>query len=846
MKPIFLSLQGFHGIRSGIGKDHISINMANLPSGLIAVVGENGMGKTTILDNLHPYRIMPYKLRDSKSGWTTGAFTYYDECYSRDAHKIFRFEVNGAIYESKILIDAEKRKMEAYLFEYQGLEGPQQGLAEDHDAWKALNDGKTKTYDEALEKVCGSPSLFFTGPFRAQDARKLSGYSRSEIMGVIAELLNIDQIKVQGDKAKQVADALSIRASSLFDIKNEIKEKLEQAEVSRKLLEEKRQELKGTEDAIRDLDGEIFEIEKQIAEAGRADEKKAELEATLAAKKSEYATNQENLRKASANIARINDEYQEAEKQALDSYLEASNKASDNMRKIGERFSKDSARIEATINDREQKLARANKILSGADLINENLAKETDLLRQIAEAEETLPTVKAALQDKKAELAELQKIDQKHAITLSQIENYNHQADLLNHIDCYSDGSGRINEGCQLLASAVKARESAAKLAEQLLDLELAKALQGNVPFEVETMEKSIAETETLIKDCREQMVECQRFTKLKAELDLAGEQAESLATEIEAAKQELETAKADLGREHDELVAEKSALAKQLEEKRRKLEAARDERLEEAVIVEETISGIMKKQHEAIFSLEIDLDKLNQVDMKALAQQKENAMTRRETMRVGIGSTQQHIGVLQKDVDTIAQLDRDLLAASVDHENVTKQIADWRILQKACSNDGIIALEIDDAGPTISAIANDLLSSCYGSRFTVRMETQSEKRDGSMKEDFDITVFDADRDQEKSITKMSGGEVTWIEDAITRAICLYHLQRSDLSYQTLFSDEKDGALDPNRKGEFFAIKRRAMELGKHDQEFFISQTPELVELADARIVLHPGSVSVC
>ena len=37
---------------------------------------------------------------------------------------------------------------------------------------------------------------------------------------------------------------------------------------------------------------------------------------------------------------------------------------------------------------------------------------------------------------------------------------------------------------------------------------------------------------------------------------------------------------------------------------------------------------------------------------------------------------------------------------------------------QKAFSNDGIIALEIDDAGPTVAGIANDLLYSCFAPLF--------------------------------------------------------------------------------------------------------------------------------
>jgi len=153
--------------------------------------------------------------------------------------------------------------------------------------------------------------------------------------------------------------------------------------------------------------------------------------------------------------------------------------------------------------------------------------------------------------------------------------------------------------------------------------------------------------------------------------------------------------------------------------------------------------------------------------------------------------------------------------------------------------------LEIEDAGPAVSATANDLMHACYGPRYSVRMETQGLKADGGVKEIFDITVFDSEQNSEKSLWDMSGGQVTYIEDAITRAF-IKHSQRYDNHKGgSIFSDEKDGALDQKRKREFLAIKRRALELGNHSQEFFITQTPDLVDSVNARIVFESGKVSI-
>ena len=55
MKLIDLKLKGFIGIQKGMGLDEIHLPLGDL-SGLVALDGPNGRGKTTILENLQPFR----------------------------------------------------------------------------------------------------------------------------------------------------------------------------------------------------------------------------------------------------------------------------------------------------------------------------------------------------------------------------------------------------------------------------------------------------------------------------------------------------------------------------------------------------------------------------------------------------------------------------------------------------------------------------------------------------------------------------------------------------------------------------------------------------------------------
>jgi exonuclease SbcC len=170
--------------------------------------------------------------------------------------------------------------------------------------------------------------------------------------------------------------------------------------------------------------------------------------------------------------------------------------------------------------------------------------------------------------------------------------------------------------------------------------------------------------------------------------------------------------------------------------------------------------------------------------------------------------------------------------------DHIEQALGVWTLFAKCMSNDGLIALAIDDAGPTLSGLANDLLLACYGPRFTVSIKTLVETGKGEMREGFDIIVHDTDSGAAKSVTAMSGGERVWVNECLTRAIALYLAQNSGRRYQTLYSDEADGPLDPERKRMFMAMKREVMRIGRYEREYFVSQTVELTAMADAVIDL--------
>jgi exonuclease SbcC len=205
------------------------------------------------------------------------------------------------------------------------------------------------------------------------------------------------------------------------------------------------------------------------------------------------------------------------------------------------------------------------------------------------------------------------------------------------------------------------------------------------------------------------------------------------------------------------------------------------------------------------------------------------------ESAEVAAVRAHEQSAALQRQLDeALAQKQgADARAARVERELVT-----WTLLAKCLSNDGVIALDIDDAGPTFSALANDLLLACYGPRFTLEVITQTSTAKGELREDFDIMVHDGLRGEAKSLKLVSGGERVWINECLTRAIALYLAGNTGRQYGTLFCDEADGPLDPEHKRMFMEMKREVRRLGGYAREFFVSQTPELTAMADRIIDL--------
>jgi len=176
-----------------------------------------------------------------------------------------------------------------------------------------------------------------------------------------------------------------------------------------------------------------------------------------------------------------------------------------------------------------------------------------------------------------------------------------------------------------------------------------------------------------------------------------------------------------------------------------------------------------------------------------------------------------------------------DALQAELDAAQA--EVEDWTRLADDLGKQGLQALEIDAGGPELGAIASDLLHHAYGSRWTVSLDTTRQSSDGKrLLEDCEITVIDTVRGREGPLESFSGGERVVLGEAVSLALTTIACRNAGMSDVSLVRDESGAALDEAAGRAYIAMLRRAADLIGARHVLFVSHSPSMVDLADAKI----------
>jgi exonuclease SbcC len=749
--------------------DQITLDFRDLPPGLVAVVGPNGAGKTTLMESPLAclYRTFPSRAREA-----------FDYATRADAFIETTFELEGrGLYRARLNLDGPHRKAEATLAQ----------ILPDGRA-VLLNDGKVSTYDAEIAKLLPRLEDLLASVFAAQNkVGSFSGLDKKGRRQLFASLLGLDHYEVMAERARQASarvtqeiervtarrDALARDAGQ--DVENAIDAEAQRLQVDLGTVELRREELS-----------------RLIADAERA---LATLEADLVAHAA--AINRRDVAEADvlAKTAAIQN--------LITAMARADREAADERGRINVALTKALASLQAEARDVRAVDHEKVRITKARDVIvtdaQERIAANEELLRDAADIRAAVATVElcdtqlaedaarqASLQRQIDDAVEAHRHRQQARLPLAEqaadLRRAQEERALLGEVPC--GGAGDF-AACQFLTNARAAQERIPALVEAsrallVLDAEieagdaLYQRLKSDLTVTVQES-RGIAQTKSVAKALADKLPHLQQAELKIAEHNRRITEALQQANDaMAAATAREEERQARLAREmenrqveHDgALVVLDTRVAEQhdrdfaqrnrLEEERQSAVLRRDEARQEAI----TTKGAAERAA------------VEQAKLTTYRAEWDQTTGRLATVEARVESLESKRTALLNRQREIDWLDARIGALRGD-------LVEWSVLAKAMGRDGLPTIEIDQAGPTVSAYANDLLQACFGGRFTLELVTQAPKttkgKDGSThKEVFDANIYDQQRAGEcvNSKTSPAASASSWRRSSARRSRC--------------------------------------------------------------------------
>lgn len=828
MRLDHLKLRGF--MTAFAGKD-VTIDFTALPPGLIAFVGNNGEGKTTLLE-AGPAGV--YRQLMSRE------HELVDYAQDRDSCIEARWTFDDATYRARLQADGIKRSTTAVLMR----EG-------DH---KPLNDGKVSTFDPAVRAIFPPVEVFKASAFGAQDkSGSFITLGKKDRRDLFASFLGADRLIRMSETASKAA---AIVERKRVEVLAEI-DQLSRATSA---------ETKATLDGLARTHDDDFAVatvtRDELATAIAHDESRL---ATLQGQVAAYATAQQRLTGIEASMKTRLDELLHLEADHAAAGVDESN-AMDRMvidherqvQALTDKIDDAGAGTElgelvkaraGKLADIDTKLANNVKIKEQADDIRAAVA---DLKAFTARLEEHRRTVTALMADERAlaaTIAEVERAIADYTKPKTELDRATQDSQLLETVPC--GGAGEY-AACQLLVNATTAKARIAELEQQIDGL-------------TDTLKDRARHAEASIQLADRILLEQRIVASLQTDIARVAPTAkyESTLAAAEARIEELTASKVAVNTDFDRQVAdaETRAAARRaelLQQKAALVESTMAREAEASARAKARAQSVAKQRttlEAAIAGLKVDRqDAVTEIERTATAQQESSELQAqlakdrrlREEAIAAIATAaagQQDVARRRAELDVKTKRKSQAVAQL---QALDTELVEWQLLQKALGRDGLPDLEIDQAGPGISATTNQLLSACFSSRFSVELVTQVARADGKgLKEEFTVLVTDNENGcAVRDIRDLSGGEQVIVAEALMNAVALYVHERSQTPMRTIFRDETTGPLNKDNTQRYIQMLRKVLELGGIHQILFISHDPDAFNLADAQIRIEGGKAT--
>lgn len=820
----------------------VRLDLRELPAGLIAVCGPNGEGKTSLLEAplAALYRELPTRRTRPLVDYTLAEDSHLEVTFALDGRGDFRARVN---------LDGPHRKTDAIL-----------ALIQPDGRERILTDGKVTSYDAAIAELLPPFDLLLASVFAAQNrAGSFITIDRAKRKQLFATLLGLDHYERLSERARSAAglvqqplerlrarrevlarDAGEEVAAALETTAQRLQTETRDVETAKQRLQADLQAIQGELEALQaaaaahaaaQARADVLDVELRGAtlERTRVLASIDEVQVTLDAERSD---GRETMTRAVAAIDRLigDTSTHEREVQRIETALQASE-----------------AELATRIHKNRELLHQAEEIrLAAASLAETEQAIAASRLTEAAIRQQ----LEDARQHEQTLLAELRTIEQ----TATELTRVEADATLLAKVPCGGQGTFAP---CQFLTKAAAAQA-------RIPDLKAAVRPKVVTDQALATVRTSINDLRSGLAEVQRRLTETERQTAVLkpiaanephvrlAEERIATHQARLRELVDDAARQRFAAGEAEARRVAD-LRTRKAEREQQYQTDLtaliRRSDTRRDELRARGDRLERTIPAHTEQLTRLRGELATTADAADHAAaQRALLQLRQRAWD--ETTATGARLESERAAV-ERQRTILAERQVELQEADQQLSALAQDLDEWQLLARAFARDGLPMIEIDNAGPTVTAYTNDLLQTCYGSRFTVELVTQEAKvskgKDGStMKDAFELRVFDAARGGEpRDLTDLSGGEQVLVDEALKSAIALLVNAKNQQPFRTCWRDETTGALDPENSARYIDMLRRVQQLGGFHHLFFVSHNPEAWGQADAQLHVAGGRIEV-
>jgi len=794
----------------------VELDMTGIDGRVIAVAGSNGAGKSTLLELLAAglYRTTP--TRGKLAELATG----------RDSYVEVR-AVNGASYTIRHTVD--------------GANGKGESLVLDASGAPVLSSAKVREFDSWAVSHLPSPEVFFASVFAAQGSGGFLDMKPGDRKAVLLRTLGIEHLERVAEKAREhERDARQRMEVVLARLADERARGLDVDEAERQLadararaaeadvaLEKARAELARVEDEARKVEEARAAFQAHVDRQAELRNKQVAIVQRIADLDNRVANNRrvlddaDRIRLAVAEVERLRGEIADLQTQREAATRDVREFETESLSWLGR--SKDAGRRAQSTH---QRIESARRRLAGREAVE----------RAVAELERLRDAVGVAAQE--------------HLAASEAYEALASQA-----VAGLGERVEGLRRGLQRIVYEPVNVELAQEIAKGSLDSDdHAARLATELPsLKSEASERERA-TRIALDKARSQLSTAEAIAARAPDLDLAQQDLDAANDEYQVATGEasnhLQRSRASQSKADEAERGRRELTDRQLslESKLGLAQSAANHvtHLDTAEARIEELAPQLEAAKLELVAIGEDLAKLGDAPRVPVPPNGEAArFAVRQAERAARDAhaappVREH--ALQQAKESAAR------AAELEQERaaVEAELADYAKLAADLGRNGLQAYEVDAVGVELTELANDYLHACFGTRWTLSIETQRNSADGKkIIEGCEVRVLDTERGRDASAESLSGGEKVIISEAISLALMTVACRRAGVEHPTIVRDETGAALDSTRGAQYVQMLRRAANTIGAEHVLFVAHNPELWEMADARIVIADGNVEV-